>query len=174
MFEGAERFEVLDIGCGEVARGGVNIDIYVPRVRPPNFVLASAEYLPFRSGAFRIVRSSYVIEHCTDCTRLIMEHVRVCQEKAIIATDNSDWLGDRFFRLIGRGRIYHSEHCYQWNVDYLRNLLRRLGLSATVEASNLSPTGIVKLASFLGGLPRIGVWFLRDIVAEVYRENAPR
>ncbi|MCX6000374.1 MAG: methyltransferase domain-containing protein [Chloroflexi bacterium] len=86
MSDVAQRFEVLDIGCGEVTRGDVNIDIYVPRVRPPNFILASAEHLPFRSGAFGIVRSSYVIEHCTDCTRSIMEHVRCCQEKAVVAT----------------------------------------------------------------------------------------
>jgi len=173
MSNEAGRFDAVDIGCGESPRGDVNVDIYVPSVRPKNFVLGSAEYLPFKSGAFRIVRSSYVIEHCADCTRAIREHVRCCREKTILATDNSEWLGDRLFRVVGRGRIYHSEHCYQWTVEYFGNLLRRLGLRATVRASNLSPNAVVKLASLLGRLPRIGVWFLRDIVAEICKEDAP-
>lgn len=169
---GGQDWRTLDIGCGEVPKGDVNIDIYVPQRLPQNFVLASAEYLPFRDRAFEVVRSSYVLEHCTIPTQSIKEHIRCARARAIIITDNSEWLGDYLFRLLGWGRIFHPEHCYRWTTEYLHNLLARLGLEATVRACNLSPTLVVRLSSLLGKLPRIGTWFYRDIEAVVLSQRS--
>jgi SAM-dependent methyltransferase len=157
----------LDVGCGENAKGDINIDQYVPKNRPSNFVLCSAEKLPFKDGSFDCVRNSYVIEHLLDPVNFIGHCMRLATTKVVIITDNSDWVGDFYFRLIGSGRIFHPEHCYKWSVEYMRTLLCRLGIKATVNAGNLSPTTVVKVASSLGRLPRIGIVFYRDIVIEI-------
>jgi len=157
----------LDVGCGENPRGDVNLDCYIPSRIPKNFILGSAEKLPFKEKSFDVIRSSYVIEHLLDPVNFIRQCVDMAKKKVIIITDNSDWLGEIFFRLVGSGRIFHDEHYYKWSVEYMRNLLKRLGLNATVKPCNLSPTLIVKLLSSLGILPRIGVLFYRDIYVEV-------
>lgn len=79
-------------------------------------------------------------------------------------TDNSEWIGDYWFRLTGNGRIFHDEHYYRWTVEYLENLIRRLGYEAKVEACNINPTYVVALFSRLGKLPRMGRFFCRDIM----------
>ena len=37
-----QNIKILDIGCGENARGNINIDCYIPENIPANFILASA------------------------------------------------------------------------------------------------------------------------------------
>lgn len=167
------RFEIdqdklsLDIGCGEYGEGGVNIDVYFPAKPQKNFILASAELLPFKDKSFDIVKSSYVIEHLLSPKRFIIENCRISKNEVIIITDNSEWVGDLFFRFIGTGRIFHDEHCYRWTVEYLQNLIKRLGFKTEVKACNFSPSFFVRLVFVLGKLPRIGVWFCRDIYADI-------
>lgn len=161
----------LDIGCGEVARGTINIDLYLPTKMPRNFILASAERLPFQSNVFDVVFSSYVIEHCLNPADFIQDQLRCSRDTVIIITDNSEWIGDYWCRLTGNGRIFHDEHCYRWTVEYLENLIRRLGYRAKVEACNLSPTYVVALFSKLGRIPRIGRVFYRDIKAEIFKRG---
>lgn len=162
-------FNILDIGCGGCPCGDVNIDVQLTKRKPENFILASAEFLPFQDNTFNIVRSSYVIEHCADAKRAIQEHVRCCKKKVVIITDNNEWIGEVWFRLLGYGRIFHKEHCYAWTIEYLNNLLKRLCLKARVKAVNLSPTHVVRIVAIFGRLPRIGIWFYRDLVAEIIR-----
>lgn len=162
---------ILDIGCGESPKGNINIDIYIPKEIPENFILASAEYLPFKDNTCDIVESSYVIEHCINPVNFILNQVRISKDKVIIVTDNSEWIGDYWFRLVGSGRIFHDEHYYRWTVEYLDNLLKRLGLRAKVCACNLSTTLAVKVISFLGRLPRIGRLFYRDIKSYIYIQS---
>ena len=157
----------LDIGCGEAAKGDINIDIYLPAKIPKVFILASAEYLPFQSNVFDLVFSSYVIEHCLNPSRFIENQIRCSKDRVIIIADNCEWIGDYWFRLSGNGRIFHDEHCYAWTVEYLENLIRRLGYRSEVQACNLSPTYVVALFSGLGKLPRVGRFFCRDIVVEI-------
>lgn len=157
----------LDIGCGNNAKGSVNIDIYLPERIPENFIMASAEYLPFQDDIFDLVHSSYVIEHCLNPSHFIEELVRLSNNKVVIITDNSEWIGDYWFRLTGNGRIFHDEHYYRWTVEYLNHLINRLGFKAKVSALNLSPTNIVVFTSLLGRIPRIGRFFLRDIMAVI-------
>jgi ubiquinone/menaquinone biosynthesis C-methylase UbiE len=161
---------VLDVGCGEIARGDVNIDQYVPKRIPANFILCSAEKLPFREASFGCVRNSYVIEHLIDPVKFINDCTMISKKKVVIITDNSDWLGEYYFRLVGSGRIFHPEHCYKWSVEYMRTLLSRLKIKAIVTPCNLSPSSMVKLISSFGKLPRIGIIFYRDISVEISKE----
>lgn len=159
----------LNIGCGEKPEPGINIDIYLPKIIPENFILASAEYLPFKDNTFDMVISSYVIEHLINPAEFIKKQFDITRWKVIIITDNSEWLGDLWFRLVGHGRIFHDEHCYRWTVEYLKNLLDRLELNSCVFACNLSPSYIVSALSKFGKIPRLGRWFYRDIVAEIVK-----
>jgi ubiquinone/menaquinone biosynthesis C-methylase UbiE len=157
----------LDIGCGENAKGDINIDQCIPKKIPPNFIACSAENLPFKEASFACVRSSYVIEHLLNPANFIIECTKIAKNKVVIVTDNSDWLGELYFRLVGAGRIFHTEHCYKWSVEYMRTLLSRLRINAIVKPCNLSPTAAVKFFSSFGKLPRIGTIFYRDIYIEI-------
>lgn len=91
----------LDIGCGENAEGTMNMDVYFPRHIPKNFLIGSAEYLPFADNSVDVVKSNYVIEHLVNPASFILDCVRVARKEAIITTDNADWLGEVFMRLMG-------------------------------------------------------------------------
>jgi len=160
----------LNIGCGEKMEPGINADVYIPKNVPKDFVLASAEYLPFKDNTFDIVKSSYVIEHLINPAEFIKRQIAIARKKVILNTDNSEWFGDAWFRLANNGRIFHDEHCYRWTVEYLKNLLVRLGFKSNVFACNLSPSYVVSALSKLGKIPRIGVWFYRDICAEIFKK----
>ncbi len=157
----------LDVGCGEQSRGDVNVDIYIPSDIPKNFILASAEYLPFKKNIFDLVYSGYVIEHCLNPAQFIKDQVRCSKEKVLIIGDNCEWIGDDWCRITGNGRIFHDEHCYAWTVEYLGNLIRRMGYKGEVKALNLSPTYITMIFSKLGKIPRLGRFFYRDILAVI-------
>lgn len=161
---------VLDVGCGDVAKGDVNTDIYIPTPLPKNFVLATAEMLPFKDNSFDVVRSAYVIEHNLYPTEMVKEHYRVSRKKVEIFTDNSDWLGVYAYRILNVGSIFHDEHYFKWSVEYFRNLLNRIKFRGRVEVFNTSPSILVKLLSTFGRLPRIGVIFYRDLYAEIYKK----
>jgi len=161
---------MLDVGCGGNAQGDVNADIYIPDPIPENFVLASAELLPFRDNSFDVVRSAYVIEHNLFPTEMIKEHFRVCKKTVKTYTDNSDWMGAVILRILNTGFIFHDEHYFKWSKEYFTNILNRLGLRGKVVTFNTSPSYLVKAVSLLGVLPRIGVIFHRDLYVEIYKK----
>jgi ubiquinone/menaquinone biosynthesis C-methylase UbiE len=83
---------ILNVGCGDETFADVNVDLYrngaencqIRRrtvIRMPqsicNFVLASAEYLPFRDAAFEVVCCYHVIEHLDNPEKLMSEAMRV-------------------------------------------------------------------------------------------------
>lgn len=163
---------VLDVGCGEVARGNINLDCYLPENIPPNFILANAEYLPFKSNSVDIVLSNYNIEHLVNPGIFLQSIYSITKEKMEIITDNSEWFGDFVFRIIGDGRIFHDEHYYKWSVEYFRNLLNRLGLkSNNVYLLNLSSNPFIKFISIFGKIPRFGNFFYRDLKAIIYKKQ---
>ncbi len=72
----------LDVGVGAgifgtVPRAGVCLDIDVPKNRPPLFVRASAEFLPFRDKAFETIKAYNVLEHVTNPSGAVKEILRV-------------------------------------------------------------------------------------------------
>jgi len=162
-----EKASTLDVGCGDVAKGNVNTDVYIPNPLPINFILASAELLPFKNNSFDIVRSAYVIEHNLYPVEMMTEHVRICRKKVEIYTDNSDWVGVYVYRLLNIGSIFHDEHYFKWSQEYFKNILNRQGWKGKVRVFNTSPAFLVRGMSLLGKLPRIGVIFYRDLYAEI-------
>lgn len=161
---------VLDIGCGENARGSINLDCYVPKNIPKNFILANAEYLPFKKNSIHIILSYYNLEHLINPAIFIQKTYDIAKEKLEIVTDNNEWLGDIFFRLYGDGRIFNNEHYYKWSVEYLNNLIKRLGFkNSKVYLLNLSSNSLVKFTSILGNILRLGNFFYRDLKAEIWK-----
>jgi SAM-dependent methyltransferase len=160
--------ETLDIGCGARPAGDFNLDAYVPDPLPANFVLGSADRLPYLQKSFDVVVSRYVIEHLTDPPKFIRDCVRLARREVVIATDNADWLGELVFRFIGRGRIFHPEHVYKWSVEYFRNLFERVdGVRANVRLDTLSDTPIVRLMALAARGPVFGPLLHRDLVARI-------
>jgi SAM-dependent methyltransferase len=160
--------EVLDIGCGARAMGTYNLDAYVPDPLPPNFVLGTADRLPFLAKSFDAVVSRYVIEHVTDPPQFVRDCVRLARREVTIVTDNADWLGELVFRAIGRGRIFHPEHVYKWSVEYLRNLLDRIAPGgASVELDTLSDTPAVRFVARYARGPILAPLLHRDLVARI-------
>ncbi len=161
---------ILDVGCGDNPRGNINLDCYIPKVVPDNFVIASAEQLPFKKGSVDIVLSNYNLEHLVNPAIFIQNVYDITKEKIEIITDNDEWVGDIVFRLLGDGRIFHDEHYYKWSVEYLNNLVVRLGYkNHKTYLLNLSSNSIVKLFSYLGMLPRVGNIFYRDLKVEIWK-----
>lgn len=94
----APAFGILDVGCGHIPKGDVNVDLFPEpsahrcvdqRVNDdvslhvheiPNFVKADACHLPFRNGAFRSTYSWHVIEHLQDPEAFLQELMRVSGE----------------------------------------------------------------------------------------------
>lgn len=159
---------VADVGCGENPHGDVNLDCYIPANIPQNFILANAELLPLRAKSVDVVSSYYNLEHLTNPALFIAKAAAIARKRVEIVTDNSEWIGDIFFRLIGSGRIFHDEHYYKWSVEYLRNLINRLGFNnCSVEAVNYSRSIWVRMVAKLSKIPRVGNMFLRDIAANI-------
>lgn len=91
---------VLDVGCGSRPKGDVNVDFfkggwnhqeadqdrgeYVNPQKISNYIVASAEYLPFKDGCFDVVLSSHTIEHVPDPFKMLGELVRVGCRKIIV------------------------------------------------------------------------------------------
>ena len=86
----------LDVGCGNSARGDVNVDLLVPediwqgkavtcnRKHIPNFIQASAYFLPFKKGSFGKVVCYHTIEHLNEPIRALKEMSRVANDRVIV------------------------------------------------------------------------------------------
>lgn len=167
-----EGMTMLDVGCGGSAQGDFNVDVYIPNPLPQNFILASAELLPFHDGSFDIVRSAYVVEHNLYPAEMMKEHFRVCKKIVITYTDNSDWLGLIVFRILNTGSIFHDEHYFKWSKEYFSNMIDRMGFKGKVWLLNSSPSFIIKTIALFGKLPRIGPIFYRDLGVEITKNES--
>jgi ubiquinone/menaquinone biosynthesis C-methylase UbiE len=86
--------KILDVGCGYLPRGDVNVDLYVkPSIHRsialntkqiPNFVLADSQHLPFKNACFDKVLSSHVIEHVDKPMLMLQEMVRVSNRYVLV------------------------------------------------------------------------------------------
>jgi ubiquinone/menaquinone biosynthesis C-methylase UbiE len=116
----------LDVGCGNNPKGNVNCDIYRevnPQVRNmpvymdakniPNFVLASGEYLPFKSNTFRIVYSHKAIQSVSNPQRFLHELIRVSNEKVELKAYH------RYGR-VGKGKFHQAYFSQTWFICVLR------------------------------------------------------
>lgn len=128
---------MLDVGCGDSPKGEVNCDLFTGRTphimgyhhidpkKIPNFVLCSAEQLPFRDDAFDIVNASEILEHLINPSCLLTEMRRVSRESVTLDVPN-------LRRLTPEENPYHL---YTWSRKSLHNLLSLFFKNVIVVAS---------------------------------------
>lgn len=125
----------LDIGCGRIPKGDVNIDLFVGKTHSPfhfinpklikNFVKGDAQHLPFRNNCFQIVYSSHVLEHLINPLQALKEFKRVSNMFVVIRVPHAN-----FYR-----GIESKEHIFSWNSYTLRNLLKKLFRNVDVKTT---------------------------------------
>lgn len=87
----------LDVGCGTEPKGDVNVDFFKRGFNPQtgdqihgefmsplkiqNFILADAEWLPFKDDCFDVVFSSHVMEHVQNPLLMLREMCSVAKRK---------------------------------------------------------------------------------------------
>ena len=74
---------ILDIGCGETKNGNVGVDLRKTRFVD---VIADAQMLPFKNGAFDQVYSEAVIEHFShrQVRQVLAEWIRVLKKDGVL------------------------------------------------------------------------------------------
>jgi len=73
----------LDVGCGNVPKGDVNLDIhYFGKWK--NFLFGDAHHLPFKNGVFDKVYSSHTVEHLENPFKFFQEAKRVLKNDGIL------------------------------------------------------------------------------------------
>jgi len=115
----------LDIGCGGMPKGTVNLDLFqgesphTTQVINPkeinNFTNGSAGFLPYRDKSCRIVSGYHLIEHSLIPTVWLAEMVRVCKKYLVIVVPNHPRM------------MEHHTHYYSWSKKSLENLLSEYG-----------------------------------------------
>lgn len=89
---------LLNVGCGEVLRGEVRLDI---RKTCSVNILADAHHLPFQDQSFDVVTSISVLEHLQDWSLALREIFRVARCQVVIEVPvNSDLRITEFLRLL--------------------------------------------------------------------------
>jgi SAM-dependent methyltransferase len=90
---------ILDVGCGNIKRGDINIDLgFVTdevlqegkpiRIYPD--MLASGDYLPFIDNCFETVIAFHVIEHSNTPLKFLKELLRVSSRDVFIRVPHKD------------------------------------------------------------------------------------
>jgi hypothetical protein len=93
-----------------------------------NFVLASAEALPFRAKAFAWAQSFDVIEHVCGPVYMVAEMHRVA-EKVLLVTPNSLHLPSILMSMVRRSCRYepHGDHVAIWSKAEMEGMFNRVG-----------------------------------------------
>lgn len=73
----------LDVGCGSLPRGDINIDVI--RYDYENFVLADARHLPFKDKVFTHLMVYNVLEHLPNVSNALAECHRVSENVEVRA-----------------------------------------------------------------------------------------
>lgn len=122
---------ILDIGCGLNPKGDVNIDSNrsIPREKPiPNFILADAQYLPFKDKSFSLAYASHVIEHIPNPLQALKEWNRVTKIVQIYTPSAFDL-------------DQTKEHIFTWNIFTFKNMLQMVFKNVHVQHTS-KPTVI--------------------------------
>lgn len=124
---------ILDVGCGNKARGTVNCDLYVKDVYKhrsdgtdvlvtkgiPNFVCCDARFLPFKTDCFDIVFSGQVIEHFTEPLKFLCELSRVCKVGGVVNVETVHRFGERIYgQVVGGSKWFQSHHVSHFNIRW--------------------------------------------------------
>jgi ubiquinone/menaquinone biosynthesis C-methylase UbiE len=75
--------DLLDVGCGDVPKGDVNLDLFY-YMKAPNFVFGEAHHLPFKNESFIKVYSKHCLEHLEDPLVLFQEAKRILKKGGVL------------------------------------------------------------------------------------------
>jgi SAM-dependent methyltransferase len=135
---------LLDVGCGDVPKGDVNLDLFYYG-RGKNFVLGEAHHLPFKDCTFTNVYSKHALEHLENPLKFFIEAKRVLLNGGILEcvypTDtmlakktlhnlfNLQWSSAFKWKtkVIGKEEINYGGHKWQLPDDRVLNLLLKAG-----------------------------------------------
>jgi ubiquinone/menaquinone biosynthesis C-methylase UbiE len=146
--------ELLDVGCGNIPKGDVNLDLFYYG-RGNNFILGEAQHLPFKDEAFIKVYSKHCLEHLKSPLTFFKETKRVLKEggklECIYPTDsmltkktihnllNLHWSSAFKWKkkLTGADKINYGGHKWQLPDDKVLKLLQKAGFKK-VEFEKIS------------------------------------
>lgn len=123
------KFKVLDIGCGNKAKGNVNVDLYLNRgehrlkedclietSKITNFVKCDAHSLPFQDKVFEVSYSHHVLEHLENPLKALKEWFRVGKKLFVVVPDL------KICRVYGE----FEPHLFSWSKWSFETLLRKV------------------------------------------------
>jgi ubiquinone/menaquinone biosynthesis C-methylase UbiE len=145
---------MLDIGCGDVPKGDVNLDLFYYRMGR-NFVKGEAHHLPFKDETFTKVYSKHCIEHLENPLKFLEEVRRILKQggmlectypsdsmmtkKTIHNLINLHWSSAFKWKrkLMGIEKINYGGHKWQLPDDRVCKLLLKAGFT-DVEFTKIS------------------------------------
>ena len=108
----------------------VYLDIKPPEVKVDNpWIVADAQYLPFRDGVFEEVYASHLIEHLSDPALFLKECYRVLRYGGILRI----WCPNVFSKNMYRD----PSHIFRPNPYLLKKLLTRVGFQAHFDCPSV-------------------------------------
>jgi len=146
------EFNVLDVGSGNQPRGDVNVDLFhgssYQKKRANNFVIADAEFLPFKDEAFDVAFSAFTIEQVKDPFVMLKEMCRVAKRKTIV----------RYAYKLGSGARAHN-HIRLFDEKWFQNAATTLGFeSFQFTNSNDYPISVKVMKIFPKKIQKIRAW----------------
>jgi SAM-dependent methyltransferase len=132
---------ILDVGCGSRPKGTVNVDFfnggnwnphdgnqeqgeYINLKKIPNYIMADAQYLPFKDEAFTEVISSHTIEHVQNPYIMLKELIRVTKQSTTVRCPHYK----------GSGAI-RPHHLHYFDENWFIKTTEKLNLSCNVHIS---------------------------------------
>jgi len=146
--------ELLDVGCGDVPKGDVNLDLFYYG-KGENFVLGEAHHLPFKDEMFTRVHCKHCLEHLDNPLVFFGEAKRVLKKEGVLEcvypTDtmltkktvhnllNLHWSSAFKWKrkLLGADKINYGGHKWQLRDDRVLRLLQKAGFKG-VEFERIS------------------------------------
>ena len=146
--------EFLDVGCGDVPKGDVNLDLFYYG-RGKNFVIGDAHHLPFKDEAFGTVYSKHCLEHLENPLFFFEEAKRILKKDGVLEciypTDtmltkktihnllNMRWSSAFKWKrkVTGADKINYGGHKWQLHDDRVLKLLKKAGFQK-VEFERIS------------------------------------